>query len=156
MKINNEIDKKSVLVIDENGKKIGFIDSTLAVKMAQDKGVDLVEVNDGICKFMDYGKFKFQEGKKKKNRPKPDREIQLTSRISEHDLETKVNATNRLLRGGHRVKIVLRLEFREISHPENGMKIMKTVFDRVGNCIIDSKPTIVDRQIIMVLRSDKT
>jgi len=125
--VNQEITQKfkTVLCIDENGTQIGTIPANAALAKAGERGLDLVcvapKVNPPVCKFLDYGKYKFEQRKKekeiKKNSIKVETsEIQLTYTIADHDLQTKANTCKRLINEkGNMVRVVLRLRGREVN-----------------------------------------
>jgi len=128
LKINNEITSKQVLVIDENGKQLGFMRTYDAIKLAESKNLDLVCVapkeSTPVCKLLNYGKYKYEQTKHEKEMKKNQHnvgisEIQITYVIADHDLETKAKAIKRLIEDKNNdVRIVLRLRGREANYTD--------------------------------------
>lgn len=121
IKINNQIRSPQVRVIDEKGINIGILPIAEALRMAQEKETDLIEIspttNPPVCKIMDYGKFLYLENKKtKKEKPVHQaavREIRISLGISRHDLEVKAKKALAFLDEGDKVKIEMFLKGRE-------------------------------------------
>ncbi|MFH1451091.1 MAG: translation initiation factor IF-3 [bacterium] len=118
--INNQIRSPQARVIDEAGKQIGVLDTNEAIRLAQEKGLDLIQVSEKteppVCRIMDYGKFLYREGKK--NKPVKSnagemKGIRLRFGISPHDLEIRANQTEKFFKKGYKVKIDLVLRGRE-------------------------------------------
>ena len=121
---NENIKNKEMLIIDENGNKLGIMKRDDALRMAYDAGLDLALVggnnNLATCKIMDYGKYKYDTLKKEKEAKKNQKiietaEIQIGINIQQHDMITKANSIKRLISKGNDVRIVLRLNGREIN-----------------------------------------
>ncbi|MDI1363760.1 MAG: translation initiation factor IF-3 [bacterium] len=160
-RINDEIRVPRVLLIDQNGEKQGEMPTASAMEAAEEAGLDLVEIvpnaNPPVCKILDYGKFKFQEQKKKNEARKRQKivelkEIKLRPNIDIHDYEVKVKAMHRFFEEGDKVKVTLRFRGREMAHPELGMKLLikvKTDFDEVAK--VEYEPRMEGRQMIMIL-----
>ncbi|MBU4433687.1 MAG: translation initiation factor IF-3 [Alphaproteobacteria bacterium] len=160
-RINDEIRVPRVLLIDQNGEKQGEMPTASAMEAAEEAGLDLVEIvpnaNPPVCKILDYGKFKFQEQKKKNEARKRQKivelkEIKLRPNIDIHDYEVKVKAMHRFFEEGDKVKVTLRFRGREMAHPELGMKLLikvKTDFDEVAK--VEYGPRMEGRQMIMIL-----
>ncbi|MFW6129634.1 MAG: translation initiation factor IF-3 [Atribacterota bacterium] len=114
--INDEIRAYNVLLIDEDGKNLGKIDTREAKRIAQDRGLDLVQVNDNIknavCKIADYGKMRYEEQKKdkKKSATQQTKEIRIGFKISDHDLKVKHKQIKKFISKGHKVKYVFKLK----------------------------------------------
>ena len=174
LRINDEIRVPRVLLIDQNGEKQGVMPTSAAIEAAEEAGLDLVEIvpnaDPPVCKILDYGKFKFQEQKKKnearkrqkvqeikeiKLRPtidKHDLEIKLRPNIDIHDYEVKQRSMNRFFEEGDKVKVTLRFRGRELAHPELGMKLLQRVradFEPIAKC--EYEPRMEGRQMIMIL-----
>ncbi len=122
-RINDEIRVPRVLLIDQNGEKQGIMPTSAALEAAEEVGLDLVEIvptaDPPVCKILDYGKFKFQEQKKKNEARKRQKiveikEIKLRPGIDDHDYETKMKAVRRFFDEGDKVKVTLRFRGREI------------------------------------------
>ena len=161
MLVNEEIRLKEVRVIGEEGEPIGIMSSDDALKLAYDKGYDLVlmapQAQPPVCKIMDYGKYRFERDKKEKETKKKQtvlelKEIQLSCRIDTHDFETKVRHAQRFLESGNKVRVVMRFKGREMSHMAIGQEIMQRFQDacsELGN--VDKAPVLDGRLLSMVI-----
>jgi translation initiation factor IF-3 len=160
-RINDEIRSAKILLIDQNGEKQGIMPITAALEAAEEVGLDLVEISPNsdppVCKILDYGKFKFQEQKKKNEARKRQKtveikEIKLRPNIDTHDYEVKAKAMHRFFEEGDKVKVTLRFRGREMAHPELGMKLLQQVksdFEPVAK--VEYEPRMEGRQMIMIL-----
>jgi translation initiation factor IF-3 len=128
-KINRYIVAREVMVIDEEGRQLGVLPTREAVNMAQDRGLDLVEVapqaQPPVCKIMDYGKFKYREAKKeaeakKKRTEMQTKELRIRYRTDVGDFETKIKHAREFLAEGDKVKFSMRFKGREIAFIELG------------------------------------
>jgi translation initiation factor IF-3 len=160
-RINDEIRSPRVLLIDQNGEKQGIMPTSAAIEAAEEVGLDLVEVSPNadppVCKILDFGKFKFQEQKKKNEARKRQKiveikEIKLRPNIDTHDYDVKAKAMHRFFEEGDKVKVTLRFRGRELAHPELGMKLLQQVkadFDEVAK--VEYEPRMEGKQMIMIL-----
>ena len=135
--------------------------TSAALEAAVEAGLDLVEVSPTadppVCKILDFGKFKFQEQKKKNEARKRQKlvevkEIKLRPNIDVHDYEVKARAMHRFFEEGDKVKVTLRFRGGEMRHPELGMKLLQQVrtdFDPVAK--VEYEPRMEGRQMIMIL-----
>lgn len=117
---NQRIRTRQLNVIDETGQQLGVLDTQEALDLAQDKGLDLVEVgpsaNPPVAKIMDYGKFIYQKEKEEKKRKKTTSELKTVKigfKTEKHDLETRVRQIDKFLAKGHRVRVEIKLRGRE-------------------------------------------
>jgi translation initiation factor IF-3 len=150
-----------VLLIDQNGEKQGVMPISAAIEAAEEAGMDLVEISPNqetpVCKILDYGKFRFQEQKKKAEARKKQKvveikEIKLRPNIDTHDYEVKVKAMNRFFEEGDKVKVTLRFKGREMAHPELGMKLLQQVkTDFEATTKVEYEPRMEGKQMIMIL-----
>ncbi len=160
-RINDEIRVPKVLLIDQHGEKQGIMPTVSALEAAEEAGLDLVEVSPNseppVCKILDYGKYKFQEQKKKAEARKRQKiveikEIKLRPNIDTHDYEVKARAMHRFFEEGDKVKVTLRFRGRELAHPELGMKLLHQVradFEPVAK--VEYEPRMEGKQMIMIL-----
>jgi len=160
-RINDDIRVPRVLLIDQNGEKQGEMPISAALEAAEEAGLDLVEIvpnaNPPVCKILDYGKFKFQEQKKKNEARKRQKivelkEIKLRPNIDIHDYDVKAKSMARFFEEGDKVKVTLRFRGREMAHPELGMKLLlkvKADFDEIAK--VEYEPRMEGRQMIMIL-----
>ena len=160
-RINDEIRVPRVLLIDAAGEKQGIMPTDAAIEAAQEAGLDLVEVSPNsdppVCKILDFGKYKFQEQKKKNEARKRQKivevkEIKLRPNIDTHDYDVKTKAMHRFFEEGDKVKVTLRFRGRELAHPELGMKLLQQVkveFEPFAK--VEYEPRMEGKQMIMIL-----
>lgn len=132
-RINQYITAPEVRLIDEDAKQIGVVSLFEARKMAQDSGLDLVEIapmaKPPVVKLIEFAKFKYQESKKLKAEKRGSKgggmkEIQTTPFVSKNDYETALNKAKRFLSSGNKVKFSIKFQGREIQHPEFGHQLV--------------------------------
>ena len=150
-----------VLLIDAEGEKQGEMPISAALEAAREAGLDLVEVspnsNPPVCKILDYGKYRFEEQKKKaETRKKAKRielkEIKVRPNIDDHDYEVKMRAMKRFIEEGDKVKVTLRFRGREMAHQELGYKLLQRVREDTGTIAkVEAEPMSEGRQIVMIL-----
>lgn len=155
--MNEKIHAKTLRVIDIDGKQLGVIGLREALQLAEDRGLDLVEVapnsSPPVCKIMDFGKYKYQLGKKHTAGKKIEvKEVKIRPQIDDHDLELKAKNIRRFLDDGNKAKVSMFFRGREIIRPELGMK----VFDRLmqfltGKFNIEQSPKLEGKNITMVI-----
>lgn len=143
----------------------GVIAVSKAIEMAEDAGLDLVEVSPNadppVCKILDYGKYKYEQQKKaneaRKNQKTVDvKEVKIRPGIEKHDYEVKMRNARRFLEEGNKVKVTMRFRGREMAHQNIGMELlvrMKEELADIGK--VDLEPKLEGRQMIMVLSSEK-
>ena len=158
---NEDIRVPKVLLIDENGEKQGIMPTSAALEAAQEAGLDLVEVSPTadppVCKILDYGKFRFQEQKKKNEARKRQKvveikEIKLRPNIDDHDYDVKARAMTRFFEEGDKVKVTLRFRGREMAHPELGYRLLDRVRTETSDLAkVESEPQMEGRQMTMIL-----
>ena len=160
-KINNRIEAREVRLIDAEGENRGVVPTRQAIMMAEEAGLDLVEVSPDakppVAKILDYGKFKYQEQKKanearKKQKVIEIKEIKMRPMIDDHDYDVKMKAVKRFFEEGDKVKVTLRFRGREMAHQELGRQLLDRVKgDTVEIAKVESEPRFEGRQIVMVL-----
>ncbi len=161
MQINEDIRDAQVRLVGSDGEQMGIFSAKDAQKMAIQKGLDLVKIapqaTPPVCKLMDYSKYCFEQAKKAKEQKKSQKtvsvkEVQLTIKIADHDLNTKLNHAIRFLNDGDKVKVALRFKSREILHPEWGTELMARFARGCGDLGVIEKPAKLDgRNMIMVI-----
>ncbi len=141
-RVNRQIRAKEVRLIDETGKQIGIVPLSEALSIAEEKGLDLVEIapqaKPPVCKIMDYGKFKYELKKKEREARKKQKEhaievkdIRMKVRIDEHDLKVKLKHMREFLEDGDKVRVRIRFRGRENVHPELGDRLFKRIFEEL-------------------------
>ena len=150
-----------VRVIDQDGENLGVLYTREAIAIAQEAGLNLVEVSPGadppVCKILDIGKFKYESQKKaaaarKNQKTQEIKEIKMRPNIDEHDYQTKMKAINRFLEDGDKVKLTLRFRGRELSHGELALKLLQRVRDETAELPkVEQLPRLEGRQMLMVI-----
>ncbi|RLJ70008.1 translation initiation factor 3 (bIF-3) [Hydrogenivirga caldilitoris] len=141
-RINRQIRAKEVRLIDETGKQVGIVPVDEALKLAEEKGLDLVEIapqaKPPVCKIMDYGKFRYELKKKEREARKKQREhqvevkdIRMKVMIDEHDLKVKLKYMREFLEDGDKVRVRIRFRGRENIHPELGDKLFNRIVEEL-------------------------
>ena len=127
-----------MLVIDENGVQRGVMSVPEACRLADEAGMDLVEVspnaNPPVCKILDFGKYRYELERKTREAKKNQtvvkiKEIRMQPKIEKHDLETKSKAIAEFLGEGNKVKVSIRFRGRELAHPELGKVVLDKILD---------------------------
>jgi len=160
-KINEEIRCKEIRVIDSDGTMLGIMTPDEAMKIADEKELDLVMIAPTavppVCKVMDYGKYRFEEMKREKEAKKKQKvidikEIRISPNIEQHDFEFKVKNAASFLKNGNKVKITLRFKGREASYAALGEKVLmkfKDALEEVGT--VEKAPKMEGRSMIMIV-----
>ena len=161
MLINEEIREKEVRVIGEDGEVAGVMSSSAALKIAYEKGLDLVLIaptaTPPVCRVMDYGKYRFDREKKEKEAKKKQqvvelKEVQLSCRIDVHDFETKARNAVRFLTAGNKVRVVVRFKGREMAHQELGRDVLTRFEAAVASAgTVEKKPVLDGRLMTMIV-----
>jgi translation initiation factor IF-3 len=160
-RINDDIRNAQIQLIDQTGLNRGTVETMVAIKMAGEAGMDLVEISPNtsppVCKIMDYGKFKYSAQKKaaearKKQKTVEIKEIKLRPMIDDHDYDVKMRAMQRFFEEGDKVKITLRYRGREMAHQEIGTKLLDKIKGDVAEIAkVEQDARFEGRQVVMVL-----
>ena len=150
-----------VQLVDDEGTNRGILTIDDAIKLAEDAGLDLVEVapnaDPPVCKILDYGRFKFQTQKKaaearKKQKTFEVKEIKMRPNIDTHDYDVKMKAIKKFFDEGDKVKVTLRFRGREMAHQNLGMELLNKVkVDTSDIAKVEAEPKLEGRQMVMVL-----
>ncbi|GIW99008.1 MAG: translation initiation factor IF-3 [Pirellulaceae bacterium] len=138
-RVNNNIRERQVLVIDEEGRKLGVLDIRDALDRAREVGLDLVEVAPNakppVCRIMDYGKYKYEQSKKRNSQSAAHhtklKEIRLRPKTGEHDIEFKVKQAIGFLKHRDKVQVSVLFRGREMAHIEEGKRVMDNVLEEL-------------------------
>ncbi len=162
---NGEIRVPRVRVIGSDGEMIGVLSRDEALRMAEDEGLDLVEIQPNadppVCKIMDFGKFRFEQQKKaseakKKQKQVEIKELKFRPVTDEGDYQIKLRNMRRFLTEGDRVKVVVRFRGREMSHTELGLAMTQRIeADLKDEVVIEQRPRMEGRQMIMMIAPKK-
>ena len=158
---NDRIRVPEVRVIGPEGEMLGIMQTHEAKSIAREKNLDLVEVNPKarppVCKVMDFGKYKYEESKKKRQARKAQvhvelKEVKLRPKTDDHDLEFKVKHARRFLEEGNKVKITCRFRGREITHPEMAMRQLQFIIDNTRElAIVEMTPKMEGRTMTLII-----
>lgn len=150
-------------MIDEDGKQLGILSRAEALKIAEDQGLDLVEIspeaNPPVAKVVDWGKYNYQRTKqlqknKRNTKSFEVKQMRFGLKISEHDLGVKMRKVSGFLETGHKVKITIFYRGRELAHKELGFKLADKVIADFGDTIVvDQTPQFAGKQLNFVIRS---
>lgn len=159
--INEEITDSQLRVIGEDGEQLGIMSAQDALRIAEEKDLDLVKISPmakpPVCKIMDYGKYRFEQSKREKEAKKNQRvmevkEIRMSPSIGENDLNTKLKSTRKFLADGDRVKVSIRFRGREMAHTHLGETLLRDFAakcDDVAN--LDKQPKLEGRNMSIFL-----
>ncbi len=164
-RVNEAITAKEVRVIDENGEMKGVYPIEKALELADDLGLDLVEISPHtdppVCKVLDYGKYKYEQQKKasearKKQKVVDIKEVKIRPNIEKHDYDVKMRNATRFLEKGDKVKVTMRFRGREMAHQNIGMDLLKRMQEELAEIsTVELAPKMEGRQMIMVLAPNK-
>ena len=160
-RINSQIRNEEVRVLLDDGEQLGVMKTQEAINVAKERKMDLVEIapnnNPPVCKIIDYGKFKYQEQKKKNEAKKKQKtietkEIKIRPGTGEHDYQVKIKNANKFIKEGNRVKFSLRFKGREMEHSNLGIEMLKRVKQDLIEVIrVEMEPKIEGRQAFLVV-----
>ena len=159
--MNRRIRVPQVRVIGADGAQLGVLDTSEALRIAEEGGLDLVEVSPKamppVCKIMDYGKFKYEEKKKASEAKKKQvvvhlKEVKLRPKTEDHDYDFKVRNVKRFLEEGNKARITIMFRGREITHPEIGRELLQRVATNLGAAAnVEKQPSMEGRFMNMIL-----
>jgi translation initiation factor IF-3 len=160
-RINERIRVPEVRLIDENGEQVGVLSRDDALRYAQDRDLDLVEVaadaRPPVCRVLDYSKYKYEQEQKAKSARRHQkqvtvREIKLRPKIAQNDYETKKGHVERFLKHNDKVKVTIMFRGREMTHPERGERLLMRLAEDVGELgTIEQRPSQDGRNMTMTL-----
>ena len=164
-RVNERIRVPEVRLIDENGNQVGVMRTPEALRYAQDRDLDLVEVapeaRPPVCRVLDYSKYKYEQAQKVKQARKHQqqitiREIKFRPKIAENDYNTKKGHVERFLRHKDKVKITIMFRGREVTHPERGVMILDRLAEELSDlAVIEQRPIQDGRNMTMMLGPSK-
>lgn len=162
---NQQIRAAKLSVVDEMGNQLGEMDKYAAINLAQEKGLDLVEVNPTaeppVAKIMNYGSFQYQREKQLKKQKKQSKtlevkNIRLSMKIGEHDKQTKIKQANKFLDKGHKVKVELIVRGREFTHLDLAKDMVRQFKDELAvQTQVEQDVTKQGNKLFMILIPEK-
>ena len=166
-RVNFEIRLSPIRLIDQDNNQIGVVETPQALRMAQEAGLDLVEIQPDIrppvCKIMDYGKYKFELSKKERSnraasKQQEMKEVRLgrSLKIDDHDVEIRVNQARRFLMEGHKVQLVQQFRGREMQHRDIADGRFRSIVDGLSDiCKVEVPPKLFGKRMSLILAPDK-
>jgi len=155
-----------IRLIDQDGENAGVVSPAAAMAMAEEVGLDLVEISPGasppVCKIMDFGRFKYEQQKKaaeakKKQKIIEIKEVKFRPNIDTHDYDVKMRSVTKFLGEGDKVKVTLRFRGREMAHQERGRELLTKIADDIEEIgKIEAMPKMEGRQMIMVVAPQRS
>ncbi|MBI2022607.1 translation initiation factor IF-3 [Candidatus Daviesbacteria bacterium] len=149
------------MVIDSDGTKLGLLSRDEALRRAKEQELDLVEVAPNIkppvAKILDFKKFKYEESKKEQAAKKHAKDVELkeiwlSPRIAEHDLQTRLNRVDEFLKEGHKIMFRVKFKGREMAHLEFGFQLLTRIFATLeGKISIEREPKVEGRSITAIV-----
>src|SRR5215204_480168 len=160
-RINERIRVPQVRLVGEDGNQIGVVDTQQALRYAQERDLDLVEVapeaRPPVCRVLDYSKYKYEQAQKLKQARKHQqqitiREIKFRPKIAENDYNTQKSHVERFLRHKDKVKITIMFRGREVTHPERGVMILDRLAEELAElAVVEQRPLQDGRNMTMML-----
>lgn len=164
-RVNDDIRVREVrVIVEETGEQLGILPTFKALQIAQERGLDLVEVSDSakppVCKILDYGAYKFKKAKALKEAKKAasrieTKEMRFKPRIADHDLEIKSKKVREFLQEGNKVMLSMRFKGREQAHLELGKELLQRVIAFVEDIAQPDKAPLVEGGSIVITLSPK-
>ena len=163
--MNSQIRVPEVRLIGEDGEQIGILSTDEARQRAEEAGLDLVEISPNaqppVCRLMDYGKFKYEDSKRKQAAKKKQKvitvkEIKFRPGTDIGDYTVKLNKLRKFLENGDKIKATMRFRGREMAHQELGMELLKRVEEDLSDlAVVEQYPRLEGRQMVMVMAPRK-
>jgi translation initiation factor IF-3 len=160
LRVNDRIRAREVLVIDDEGVRLGTMPVQQALDIARERELDLVEVAPTavppVCRLLDYGKFKYEQAKKERETRKTQhasvlREIRMRPKIDSHDLEMKARNAEKFLKSGDKVKVTVMFRGREMVHPEIGRAILDRVAEQLKEVSVIERPPNMEGRFLSAI-----
>ncbi|MBI9081960.1 MAG: translation initiation factor IF-3 [Desulfobacterales bacterium] len=159
--MNRDIRAKEVRVIDPEGEQVGVMPTYKALATAGDFGLDLVEIspnaNPPVCKIMDYGRYKYEQTKKKQEAKKKQstfqvKEIKVRPKTGEHDLQTKLGHIRKFIEKNDKVKVTVMFRGREITLSQLGRSLLERIANEASDvAVVEQMPKFEGRTMMMIL-----
>ena len=160
-RVNDRIRIREVRLIDDEGTQVGIIATRDALEMARERGLDLVEVAPNavppVCRLMDYGKFRYEQSRKERESRRNQhvvelKEVRLSPKIDDHDLDTKGRQAAKFLGEGDKVKLTVRFRGREMAHTDIGMGLLVQLAEQLRSSgTVELAPKMEGRAMSMVV-----
>ncbi|NLS45511.1 MAG: translation initiation factor IF-3 [Firmicutes bacterium] len=159
--MNNSIRAREIRLIDDSGEQLGVMVLKEGLRIAAERGLDLVEVAPNarppVCRLIDYGKYKYEQAKRERETKKKQRivgikEVRMTPKIEGHDFQVKVRNAIRFLQDGDKVKATVRFRGREIVHADIGRALLQDLAEEIKNYgTVEREPRVEGRHMVMII-----
>ena len=165
IRVNHQIRQSSIRLINPDGKMLGIYTVPQALTIADDLGLDLVEINPKadppVCRIMDFGKYKYEQKKKANEARKHQKQIEIKEvkmrpKTDSHDFDFKIRHVLRFLEEGNKAKITIRFRGREIAHPEAAVKILEKVIEQTQDQAVIEQPYKFEGRTMTMILAPKT
>ncbi len=168
LRINRQIRAKEVFVIDSDGSQRGVMSTFDAIRMADDEGLDLVEVspmaNPPVCRILNFGKYRYEQEKRLRDAKKNQtitklKEIRMQPKIEKHDIDTKSKFIGEFINDGNKVKISIRFHGREMAHPELGEQALQKILETLTQNKVEynlDRPPVMEGRMMSILISPRS
>ncbi len=152
---------REVRLVDETGAQLGVFSAREAYRIAQERGLDLVEVaphaRPPVCKIMDYGRYKYEQAKREREARKKQKvitikEVKMRPNIDDHDFAVRQRQAESFLRDGDKVKATIMFRGREVVHAQLGKEVLDRLLETVKDiCVVERAPRLEGRNMVMIL-----
>ena len=151
-------------VIDDEGQALGIMNVRDALNIAQEKGLDLIEVaptaQPPVCRIMDYGKYKYEQGKREREQHKKSKHqevkgIKMGPVTAEHDFQVRVRHAQEFLKDGDKVKVTIQFKGRQITHPELARRLMERMVEATADISVVEKPAMIEGRMMTLILTPK-
>lgn len=165
--MNHEIRLSPIRLIDQDNNQVGVVETPQAMRMAQEAGLDLVEIQPDVrppvCKIMDYGKYKFELSKKERSNRAASKQAEMKEvrlgrslKIDEHDVKIRVEQARRFLMEGHKVQLVQQFRGREMQHREIGDARIRAIIETLSDVSkVEMSPRMFGKRMSLILAPDR-
>jgi translation initiation factor IF-3 len=166
-RVNHMIRISPIRLIDQNDAQVGVVETHEALRMADEAGLDLVEISPDsrppVCKIMDYGKFKYEQGKKDRKSNAASKQTEMKEvrlgrsvKIDPHDVQIRIDQSRRFMMAGHKVMVTQKFRGREIAHRDLGLLNLAKVRDQLADISkVEQPPRWMGKQASIILAPDK-
>ena len=162
IRINHEIKAEKLRVVGQSGNQLGIMSLSEALKIAEDAGVDLIEIlpsaDPPVAKVVDWGKYQYQklkeQQKNKKNSKTAElKQMHINLKIAANDLDIKLRKIKDFLQSGHKVKVLIVFRGREMAHQELGYEMVEKIESQLADeAVVEQKPLMAGRNLSIVMR----
>lgn len=163
--VNEQIGKKDIRVISVDGAQMGIMDSEIALNMAYEAGLDLIEIspnaNPAVCKIADFGKYKYEALKREKEAKKNQKitevkEVRLSPNIEDNDFMTKVNTARKFLLKGNKVKLTIKFRGREVMYVNNSHTLLNRFVTELSDIsFVEKQSKLEGKNLSLILAVQK-